>query len=197
MTPHTIKKICVFCGSSPGNHPDYLKAARELAKNLVKHSISLVYGGASVGIMGELADTVLQHGGEVFGVMPQSLVEKEVAHSNLTKLKVTSSMHERKALMAEMADGFIALPGGMGTLEELFEVLTWCQLGFHRKPCGLLNTRNYYKHLSVFLEHAVHEQFIQDIHLNMLQIEQDPAKLLDSMRTSRPLIVDKWAQFNN
>jgi hypothetical protein len=134
-----LKSICVYCGSSPGRLKAYSTAARALAASLVEQNIRLVYGGANVGIMGLLADAVLQLGGEVIGVIPEALVQKEVAHTGLTELHVTQSMHERKTLMAELSDGFVALPGGIGTLEELFEVWTWAQLGFHDKPCGLLN----------------------------------------------------------
>ncbi len=134
-----MKRICVFCGSSPGARLEYARAARELADLLIKRNIGLVYGGARVGIMGEIASAVLKQGGEVIGVIPQELVEKEVAFTELTDLRIVGSMHERKALMAELSDGFIALPGGLGTIEEFFEVLTWAQLGLHRKPCGLLN----------------------------------------------------------
>ncbi len=192
-----MKRICVYCGSNPGLHPEYIESAILLGEILVHHDIGLVYGGASVGLMGTLADTVLDNGGEVIGIMPQALFEKEVSHSNLTEFKIVGSMHERKALMAEFSDGFIALPGGLGTLEELFETLTWSQLGFHKKPCGLLNTRNYFSHLSTFLDHTVTEGFVGKIHRNMLLVEQDPAKLLEMMFSYRPPIVDKWTDKKN
>jgi uncharacterized protein (TIGR00730 family) len=191
-----MKRICVYCGSSSGRHPEYVEAARRLADQMVIRGIGLVYGGASVGIMGALADTVLAGGGEVIGVMPQSLIEKEVSHPGLTELKVVGSMHERKALMAELSDSFIALPGGLGTLEELFEALTWSQLGFHRKPCGLLNTRAYYRHLSLFLEHAADQGFIGSTHRNLLLIEDSPSRLLAKIQTYRPP-EDKWAEMKN
>ncbi len=187
-----MEKICVYCGSSPGRTPEYFDCARVLAKELVRRNIGLVYGGASAGIMGELANTVLNSGGEVVGVIPQSLVDKEVAHNDLTELKVVNSMHERKAIMAELSDGFIALPGGLGTIEELFEVLTWSQLGFHKKPCALLNIKQYYNSLSLFLDHAVEEQFIKPIHHEMLLVEEDPYKLLNAMETYIAPSVDKW-----
>ena len=187
-----MKKICVYCGSSPGRTPEYINCTRVLAKELVRRNIGLVYGGASVGIMGEIANTVLNAGGEVVGIIPQSLVDKEVSHNGLTELKVVNSMHERKAIMAEISDGFIALPGGLGTIEELFEVLTWSQLGFHKKPCALLNIKQYYNGLSLFLDHAVEEQFIKSIHREMLLVEDDPSKLLDAMETYNPPSVDKW-----
>ncbi len=187
-----MKYICVYCGSSPGRSPEYIDYAKVLAKELVTRNIGLVYGGASVGIMGEIANTVLDGGGEVIGVMPQSLVDKEVYHNGLTELKVVNTMHERKAIMAEISDGFIALPGGLGTIEELFEVLTWSQLGFHKKPCSLLNIKQYYNNLSHFLDHAVEEQFIKPIHREMLLVEDDPSKLLDAMEKYNPPAVDKW-----
>lgn len=187
-----MKRICVYCGSSPGIRPDYIEMARKLAKELAKRDIGLVYGGASVGIMGELADTVLAQGGEVIGVIPQALVEKEVSHNGLTELKVTQSMHERKSLMAELADGFIALPGGIGTFEELFEVLTWAQLGFHQKPCAVLNVAHYYDQLAAFLDHAVSQGFVKAVQRNMLLMEEDPATLIDAMQIYTPPVVDKW-----
>ncbi len=187
-----MKKICVYCGSSPGRRPEYIDSAKALARELLARHIGLIYGGASVGIMGEIADTVLAGGGEVIGVIPQSLVDKEVSHSGLTELKIVNSMHERKAVMAEISDGFIALPGGLGTIEELFEVLTWSQLGFHKKPCALLNIKQYYHSLSLFLDHAVKEKFVKPIHREMLLVEEDPAILLDAMKEYSPPAVDKW-----
>lgn len=192
-----MKRICVYCGSNPGLHPEYKESANLLARQLVDHNIGLVYGGASVGMMGTLADAVLKNGGEAIGIMPQALFEKEVSHSNLTEFKVVGSMHERKALMADISDGFIALPGGLGTLEELFETLTWAQLGFHKKPCGLLNTRDYFSHLSTFLDHTVNEGFVGKIHRDMLLVEQDPVKLLKRMFSYRPPMVDKWTDQKN
>ncbi len=191
-----MKYVCVYCGSNPGRSPEYIRYARVLAKELVTRNIGLVYGGASVGIMGAIANTVLDGGGEVIGVMPQSLVDKEVSHNGLTELKVVNTMHERKAIMAEMSDGFIALPGGLGTIEEIFEVLTWSQLGFHKKPCSFLNIKQYYNSLSLFLDHAVEEQFIKPVHREMLLIEDDPSKLLDAMEEYDPPTVDKWTGRN-
>ncbi|PCI48262.1 MAG: TIGR00730 family Rossman fold protein [Alphaproteobacteria bacterium] len=187
-----MKKICVYCGSSPGKSPEYIEAARVLGRELVKRDITLVYGGASVGIMGEIADTVLSAGGEVVGIMPQALVDKEISHSGLTDLRVVGSMHERKAMMEDISDGFIALPGGMGTIEELFEVLTWSQLGYHRKPCALLNIKGYYDSITQFLNHAVEEQFVKPIHREMILIEHKPDRLLDLMAAYKPPAVDKW-----
>ncbi len=187
-----LKNLCVYCGSSPGKRPAYVQAARLLAEVMLERNICLVYGGASVGIMGEIADRVLANGGEVIGIIPQALVEKEVSHGGLTRLHVVQSMHERKQLMADLSDGFVALPGGLGTVEELFEVLTWSQLGFHRKPCALLNVEGYFDHLKRFLDHAVAEAFIKPTHQNMLLIEAAPDKLLDSMQAYQPPDEDKW-----
>ena len=176
-----MKKVCVYCGSSAGKRPEYAYAARSLAKALTQRGIGLVYGGASVGIMGEIADAVLAGGGNVIGVIPQALANKEVAHEGLTELKIVGSMHERKQVMMDLSDGFIALPGGLGTQEELFEVLTWSQLGFHKKPCGLLNVEGYYDKLCSFLDHAVEEQFVKTHHREMLLLEDSPEKLLTLM----------------
>ena len=187
-----MKNVCVYCGSSSGRRKDYAEAAAALAERLVKHNMNLVYGGASVGIMGEIADAVLDAGGQVIGVMPRALVEKEVQHDGLTELLVVDSMHERKLKMAEISDGFIAMPGGLGTLEELFEILTWAQLGFHQKPCALLNVQGYYDKLSAFLDHAVEEQFIKSVHSHMLLIEENPEKILQSMLAYQPPTEDKW-----
>ena len=174
-----IKRVCVFCGSRPGSRPEYIEAARALAEEMCKRDIGLVYGGASVGIMGELADTIVAARGEVIGVIPQSLLEREIAHPGLSELKVVASMHERKYQMAELSDGFIALPGGLGTLDELFESLTWAQLGFHDKPCALVNTCGYYDHLAAFLDHAAAEQFLKDTQRDLLYIDTRPERVLD------------------
>jgi|TARA_B110000879_G_scaffold139212_1_gene181452 uncharacterized protein (TIGR00730 family) len=186
-----MKKLCVFCGASMGRNPAYAKAARSLARSLATNGITLVYGGASVGIMGQLADAALEAGGQVIGVMPQELVDREVSHLGLTELKVVGSMHERKAMMAELSDGFIALPGGLGTLEELFEVLTWAQLRFHSKPCGLLNAVGYYDRLISFLDHSVDEKFIKPAHREMLIVNDDPMALLRAFETYSPPSKDK------
>ena len=167
-------------------------AARQLGEALAAKGIGLVYGGANVGLMGELAHSVLDAGGEVIGVIPKSLVEKEVAFTGLADLRVTESMHERKALMADLADGFIAIPGGLGTLEEFFEVLTWAQLGIHAKPCGLLNVEGYFEKLLVFLDFAVAERFVKDMHRSMLIVEQRPAQLLERFESYVPRVFDKW-----
>ena len=153
-----VERICVFCGASPGARPEYREATAELARLLVKEGIGVVYGGGGVGLMGALADAVIAEGGEVIGVIPRALVDREIAHRDVIDMRVVGSMHERKALMAELADAFIALPGGLGTLEELFEVCTWAQLGLHRKPCALLNVAGYYDGIEDFLAHAVSER---------------------------------------
>ena len=187
-----MKSICVYCGSSFGNLPAFTNAARQLAKAMNERSISLVYGGASVGIMGEIANAVLDEGGAVIGVIPQALADKEVSHAGLTELHVVSSMHERKALMEEISDGFIALPGGLGTLEELFEVLTWSQLGFHQKPVGLVNVANYYDGLLSFLDHTAKAQFVKTTHRNLLISENSPEAVLDRMQKFQPSTATKW-----
>ena len=188
----SINSICIYCGSSPGKRDAYATAAIALAESLVRRNIRLVYGGASIGIMGTVADQVLKLGGQVVGVIPKALAHKEVAHANLTELHVTQSMHERKTRMAELADGFIALPGGIGTLEELFEIWTWAQLGFHNKPCGLLNVEGYYDSLIGFLDHVLAEQFVKSHHRTMLMVETDPDALLDRYVAYQPPAVKHW-----
>ena len=173
-----MQRICVYCGANAGSQPAYAETAQRLATALVRRGWGLVYGGAHVGLMGNVADAVLAQGGEVIGVIPQFLMDKELAHQRLTELRIVGSMHERKAIMAELADGFIALPGGLGTLEELFEILTWAQLGLHRKPCGLLNSAAYYDGLVEFLDHATAQCFISPTHRQLLMIENDPEVLL-------------------
>jgi uncharacterized protein (TIGR00730 family) len=185
-------RLCIFCGSSPGARPDYAEATAELARLLAQRGIGVVYGGASVGLMGLLADTALDAGGEVIGVIPAALEAKEIAHPGLTDLHVVGSMHERKALMAELSDGFVALPGGSGTLEELFEVFTWSQLGLHRKACALLNVAGYYDGLQTFLDHAVNERFLRAEHRAMLLCEDTPAAVLDALERFEAPAVDKW-----
>ena len=187
-----IKNICVYCGSSFGRVDDYGQAANALAQALVRKNIGLVYGGASIGIMGKVADEVLALGGEVLGVIPKALAHKEVAHHHLTQLRVTESMHERKMLMAELSDGFIALPGGIGTFEELFEIWTWAQLGFHHKPIGLLNISGYYDHLIQFLDHVLAEQFVKQETLDLLMVESDPDVLLDRFINYQAPPVIEW-----
>ena len=185
------KYICVFCGSSSGSDAAYVKAARQLGKEIARRGYGLVYGGASVGLMGEIADTVLAAGSEAIGVIPERL-EKEVAHGGLTKLHTVITMHERKALMYELSDFFIALPGGFGTLDEIFEAVTWAQLGYHPKPCGLLNTGGYYDELLSFLKNSVRSKFIRKEHFEMLHVAKSPASLIDKMSDYRPLTIAKW-----
>jgi uncharacterized protein (TIGR00730 family) len=175
----TLKRVCVYCGSHPGSRPAYLEAARATGTALARRGIELVYGGGRTGLMGAVADAALAAGGNVIGVIPQALVIREIAHLDLKDLRVVATMHERKALMAELADAFVALPGGFGTLEEICEVLTWAQLGLHRKPCGLLNTDGFYDSLLAFLDHAAAEQFIRAQHRGMFVVEKDPERLLD------------------
>lgn len=187
-----INSLCVYCGSSVGRQEAYTSAALALAKTLVNHNIKLVYGGASIGIMGKVADCVLKLGGQVIGVIPKALAHKEIAHQHLTELHITQSMHERKMVMAELSDGFIALPGGIGTLEELFEIWTWAQLGFHNKPCGLLNVAGYYDFLIQFLDHVLTEQFVKAHHHAMLMVEQNPDALIERYIHYQPSAVKPW-----
>jgi uncharacterized protein (TIGR00730 family) len=187
-----MRRLCVYCGSRPGSQPDYTEAAENLARALVKRHIEVVYGGASVGTMGVLADTVLAEGGHVIGIIPQAVVGREVVHRGLSDLRVVASMHERKALMAELSDGFIALPGGLGTLDEVFEILTWGQLGLHQKPCGLLNIRDYYRGLIDFLDHAVSERFITDVHRALLLVEEEPERLIERFERYKAPAVARW-----
>jgi uncharacterized protein (TIGR00730 family) len=187
-----MKRLCVFAGSSSGSQIEYAAAARELGQALVRREVGLVYGGAKAGLMGVLADAVLAGRGHVTGVIPEALLLKEVAHQGLSDLRVVASMHERKAMMADLADGFIAVPGGLGTLEELFEVLTWAQLGLHRKPCGLLNVRGYFDGLLSFIEHAIGERFVRSEHRAMLIVSSSPDALLDRFDHYVPPAVTKW-----
>jgi hypothetical protein len=192
-----MKSITVFCGSSSGFRPEYAEAARELARLLVKQNIRLVYGGGRVGLMGIIADEVMKNGGEVIGIIPESLDKKEVAHRGITELRVVGSMHERKALMAEFADGFIAMPGGIGTFEEFFEILTWAQLGFHHKPCGLLNVKNYYNDLLKLCDNAVHQGFLRAEHRQLIIESADSQLLLEKMRRLKPVTLKKWIDKEN
>ena len=173
-----MKSIAVYCGANPGASPIYAEAARALGRALVSHNVALVYGGGHVGLMGIIADEVLRLGGEVSGVIPQQLVDRELAHAGLTRLFVVKNMHERKAMMAELSDGFIAMPGGMGTLEELFEMLTWSQLGIHRKPIGVLNTGGFYDLLAAFVMHQHREAFVREDHVGLMMVEPEPEALL-------------------
>ncbi|RIK96729.1 MAG: TIGR00730 family Rossman fold protein [Proteobacteria bacterium] len=187
-----MKAVCVFCGSSPGARPGYRDAAERLAAAIAERRLALVYGGASVGLMGAVADAALAHGGEVIGVLPRALETKELAHRGLTRLDVVDSMHARKARMAELADAFVALPGGIGTLEEWFEVLTWSQLGLHAKPCGLLDVDGYFAPLLDFLDRAVAERFVAPAHRAMVLVERDPERLLAVLAAWRAPAVEKW-----
>ncbi|MCK0197769.1 TIGR00730 family Rossman fold protein [Ancylobacter sp. 6x-1] len=187
-----MRRICVFLGSNPGRRPDYVEAARALGTAIAQEGLGLVYGGSSVGLMGALADAALAAGGEVIGIIPQRLVDKEVAHNGIADLRVVASMHERKAAMAELADAFVALPGGAGTLEELFEVWTWAQLGSHSKPCAVLNVAGYYDGLLTFLDHAETEGFMRPQHRNMLLVADTPAALFRQLRDYDAPNVTKW-----
>jgi uncharacterized protein (TIGR00730 family) len=187
-----LRRICVFCGSSPGTHPDYARVAREVGTRLAKESIGIVYGGARTGLMGELADAALSAGGHVIGIIPEHLRAREVAHTGLSELRIVRTMHERKAAMADLADGFIGLPGGIGTLEEFFEVATWSQLGIHAKPTALLNVRGYYDLVERFLAHAVEEGFLRVEHRALIKIADDLPALLEILRSYRPPPAEKW-----
>jgi uncharacterized protein (TIGR00730 family) len=187
-----VKRVLVFCGSSPGRGPEYVRCASELGRLLAARGLELVYGGASVGLMGALADSALAAGGTVIGVIPTRLVEREIAHAGLTKLHVVETMHERKALMAELSDAVIALPGGTGTLDELFELFTWKQLGLHRKPIGLLDVDGYWQTLVAFLEHAANERFLHAEHLETLLVDVSAPMLLDRLASHTHRAVDKW-----
>jgi len=187
-----MKRICVFAGSSPGRRAAYAAAARDLATTVVARGYGIVYGGGRVGLMGVLADAALAAGGEVIGVIPSALADKELAHRHLTRLEVVASMHERKALMADLASAFVALPGGIGTLEELFEILTWAQLGLHAKPCGVLDVEGYWDGLGPLLDRAVDESFLKPEHRGMLLVDTDAAHLLERLERYRSPAVEKW-----
>jgi uncharacterized protein (TIGR00730 family) len=186
------RRMCVFCGSNSGARASYQDAARSLARILTANRISIVYGGGKVGLMGALADAALEAGGEVIGVMPRSLVEKEISHPRLTELRVVGSMHERKAQMAELSDAFIALPGGYGTFEEFCEVLTWTQLGLQRKPCGILNVDGYYDQLLSLFDHAEKEQFLKPVHRRIVVSDSRPETLVTRLLEHEPPLEDKW-----
>jgi uncharacterized protein (TIGR00730 family) len=181
-----VERVCVYCGSSPGHDPSYREAARDLGEALLDRDLGLVYGGASVGLMGTVADTVLDGGGEAIGVIPAALEDREVAHAGLTELEVVDSMHERKQRMVELSDGFVALPGGLGTLEEILEVLTWAQLGIHDDPCGLLNVAGFYDGLVDHLDGATEAGFVSPAHRELAQVASDPDTLLDAFADYEP-----------
>ena len=187
-----MKRICVFCGANAGSRPDYRAVAEEMGAELARRNIGLVYGGGNIGLMGALADAVLDAGGEAVGVIPEHLLGREVGHSGLTKLHVVRSMHERKALMADLSDAFIALPGGFGTLEEFCEVLTWAQLGLHAKPCGVLNCLGYYSPLLAMFDHAVNERFLKPENRRLVLARESAAELLEALAEWRPVHVEKW-----
>jgi len=187
-----MKRICVFCGSSPGSRPEYGAAAEEMAAELVRRNIGLVYGGGKVGLMGIIADSVRKAGGEAQGVIPEHLMAREVGHKGLTKLHVVGSMHERKALMADLSDAFVALPGGFGTLEEFCEVVTWTQLGLHAKPCGILNVLGFYSPLLRMLDHAMEQRFLKPENRALVLARDQPADLLQALEEWRPVHVEKW-----
>ena len=187
-----MERICVFCGSRSGASRAYDEGARRLGRALVEAGITLVYGGGRVGLMGVLADAILGSGGEAIGVIPKALVRREIAYAGLSDLRVVGSMHERKALMSKLAEGFVALPGGAGTLEEFFEVLTWAQLGVHGKPCGLLNVGGYYDPLLAFLDHVVTGGFLSEEHRSMVLVEAEPEPLLEAFARYRAPEVAEW-----
>jgi uncharacterized protein (TIGR00730 family) len=188
-----LRRVCVFCGSSSGVHPGYVQAAQIVGGMLARESIGLVYGGGRTGLMGEVADAALRAGGEVIGVIPEHLQVREIAHTGLSDLRVVGNMHERKAMMADLADGFIGLPGGLGTVEEFFEIATWSQLGIHMKPLGLLNVRGYYDLVDAFLGHAVEEGFLRGEHRALIAISNEPSILLAALRSFRPPThAEKW-----
>jgi len=187
-----MHRICVYCGSNPGARPEYGAAARELGQRMGERGIGLVYGGSKAGTMGVIADSVLEHGGEVVGVIPGTLIEHEVAHDGLSELHAVNSMHERKALMEQLADGFIALPGGYGTHDELFEILAWSQLGIHRKPIGLLNIRGYYDALLAYLDHTVREGFVAQNNRELLLVDDDPGSMIEQLASWEAPPVKIW-----
>jgi uncharacterized protein (TIGR00730 family) len=189
-----MKSVCVFAGSNSGTRDEYIAAAKELGQVVARRGLGLIYGGANVGLMGALADAALAEGGHVTGVMPEALVAKEIAHPGLSELNVVRSMHERKATMADLAGGFLALPGGWGTLEEFFEVLTWGQLGLHRKPCGLLNVQGYFDGMLAFVDHSVVEGFVKPEYRAMICVSDNAAELLDAMAAYTPPVVHKWIE---
>ena len=187
-----MKAICVFCGSSPGFDPVYREIAVEMGREVVRRHLRLVYGGGNIGLMGALADSVLEAGGEVVGVIPQPLVDKEVAHRWLSELIIVGTMHERKARMADMADAFVAMPGGFGTFEEFCEVVTWTQLGVHAKPCGVLNVNGFYDPLLALFDRALADGFLRAEHRGLVLTERTVPGILDRVTQARPVKIDKW-----
>ena len=189
-----LASVCVFCGSSPGADPAFLAAAQATGAAIARRGAALVYGGANVGLMGAVADAALAAGGEVFGVLPESLAAKELAHPGLTRIEIVASMHERKARMADLSDAFLALPGGIGTLEEICEIWTWAQLGFHDKPAGFLNVAGFYDPLKIFLDHMTEQAFLKPPHRHMAHFGTGPDELLDAFATYQPPAVEKWME---
>src|SRR5262245_21981439 len=187
-----LKRVCVFCGSKSGTKPIYADSARSMGRALVRRGIGVVYGGGCVGLMGELADTVMANGGEVIGVIPRALLAREVAHRGVTELLIVRSMHDRKARMAALADGFLAMPGGFGTFEEFCEVLTWAQLGLHQKPCGLLNVEGYYDPLLTLFDRSVAEGFLHPVNRELVLQAVDVETLLDQLLSYQPPAIERW-----
>jgi uncharacterized protein (TIGR00730 family) len=187
-----MKRICIFCGSANGARPAYVAAAREMGTQIAQRGYELVYGGGRAGLMGIVADAALEAGGSVIGVIPTALVEKETDHQGLTKLHIVSSMHERKAMMADLTDAFVALPGGFGTLDEFCEIVTWAQLGYHRKAACILNTEGYYDKFLDFLDYSITQGFIRDQHRAMILVDAEPASLLERLAVYEPPLVEKW-----
>lgn len=189
-----MKSVCVFCGSSPGNDPVHAEGARAMGAEIARRGLTLVYGGGAVGLMGMVADAALAAGGEVHGVIPRALREKEIGHNGLTRLEVVETMHIRKARMAELSDGFIAMSGGIGTFEEIFEIWTWGQLGIHGKPLGFFNIAGFYDPLAAFLDNTASAGFLRQAHRDMAMTESEPATLLDKMAAYKPLAQIKWVE---
>lgn len=187
-----MRRVCVFCGSNTGRQPAYVETAQAMGRELARRGLGLVYGGGNVGLMGVIADAVLDRGGEVIGVIPQALANREIAHTGVSALHIVDSMHTRKAMMAELSDAFVAMPGGVGTFEEFFEAVTWTQLGLQRKPCGLLNVNGFYSPLAAFIDSAVTEGFIKPVHRAAIIVDSDPGRLLDTLATIRLPEVPKW-----
>ena len=192
METRSKGSICVFCGSSPGARPEYSHASEKLGSILALNGIRLIFGGATVGLMGRLADTVMQEGGTVIGIVPRTIADKGIGHTGITGLRVVETLHERKALMMDLSDACIAMPGGLGTTEEFIEALTWAQLGLHAKPCGLLNVCGYFDGLLSFLDHTVSERFLKFIHREMILVDDDPKRLIDRLEAHQIPVCEKW-----
>lgn len=196
MMPVALRRVCVFCGSSPGHGPSFLDSADRLGRAIARRGWEIVYGGAHVGLMGRVADAALAEGGRVIGVIPRSMVEREIAHTGLSELHVVTSMHERKAMMEQLSDGFVALPGGMGTFEEICEIFTWGQLGLHTKPCALMNVGGYYDPFLQMLDQAVSAGFLRPAYRDMVLVDDDPDRLLSRFASYEPPMVEKWLTRN-